>query len=293
MVAGGWVLTFALLAAEPADATVSTGAATPAPSASPVRDALAPYLPPPVSSQEPPPVYQLRARKDGKYEYESTTFAAIVDRDGSVEFRDHHAAPSLFLPYAPLPEGLAGEPGLEGSVNSLVGRRRIDSAPMPASPSAISGTVVEICNSGDCFAPARIFGSLGATFDVTDELLRGLGEDPYRAEKARFLAATSDWRLERARLHQARLREVALDALDDDLARAWADQRFVPSERRRLLFYRWLEMDDSPEGKQGAAIIESFIRQRLPAGSPDGFTAPELQGMAKLAAPRRFAPYAR
>jgi hypothetical protein len=171
----------------------------------------------------------------------------------------------------------------------LLHRRRPPRALASVPP---GGAVIEICDSpAGCVDPTLVMSALGGTFDITDELLRLHGEDPYGQEKARFLAATSSWRLELARRDASFRRQSALIELPRRLDRLWADARFSPGERRRLLFYLWLEMDGSPDGVRGAAAIEEFIRANLPTGTPHAFSAAELARLNELSRPRTFAPY--
>jgi hypothetical protein len=256
----------------------------------PARPAVPPAAVPLAAPATPPRVYRLRERDDRRYEYESPAFAAVIDRDGAVVFADHHGLASLALFVMPtaLPEGT---PTLEGSVRELLGRKR-RKADLLALQRTLppGGALLEICEGIGCRSPYALMTALGGSFDISDEILRSLGDDPYAAEKARFLAATSAWRLERARTYRVHSARAALADLDGQLARLWADSSFVASERRRLLFDLWLEMDASPEGKRGAALIEAFIRRTLPAGSPDAYTGRELETLNKMAAPRAFAP---
>jgi hypothetical protein len=260
-----------------------------APSGRPDGGARPSFLPAPAGAAAAPSVYRLVKREDGAYSFDSGPFEAVIDRVGAVTFHDHHGVASLLLPLPqPLPEGT---PTLEGSVRDLLGRKRAATGPSrPKVPPG--GALLEVCERRrECPDPAVVVSALGGTFDLTDEILRLLGEDPYRYQKARFLAATSTFRLELARKQRARrVRDLVKD-LDADLAQVWADARFVPGERRRLLFHRWLEMDASPEGRKAAAVTEAFIRRTLPAGSKDAFTPAELQALDRLAAPRRFNPY--
>ena len=45
------------------------------------------------------------------------------------------------------------------------------------------------------------------------------------------------------------------------------------SRRRQTLFQLWLECEDSPDGVLARQAVEAAIRQRLPAGRPDGYGA--------------------
>jgi hypothetical protein len=129
--------------------------------------------------------------------------------------------------------------------------------------------------------------------DLNDEILRALGQDPYRLEKARFLTATFEFRMKLAvAAHREDMRQ-SLDRLADALANLWGDSRYSGRERRRVLFELWRETDGTPEGKRAANAIERFIQRQLPSGSPDAYTAAELKAYRESAPERKFAPYDR
>jgi hypothetical protein len=197
---------------------------------------------------------------------------------------------TLLLPIAAPQRLPPGTPTLEGSIKQALGR------PGTAAAAAPAGTqprvVLEICESKSCLDPERVTTVLGATFDISDEISRLAGDDPYRAQKASFLRATADWRLGLTRAQRDRQARTALANQERQLQAVWSNRRYTPAERRRLLFNLWLEMDrDSPAGRQGADGVIAFIRRRLPAGSQAAFTAEELRVMNEAAAPLRFAPY--
>jgi hypothetical protein len=240
------------------------------------------------ATQEHPLVYQLNRRSNGEYIYVGSNFEALVTRDGSVRFRERFGVWGVMLPLAPLPLP-PGTRTLEGTVREAMGK-----APRPAGGAALAppGTVVlEICESTPCLDPNRVLGAVFATFDLNELCLRALGEDPDSFEKARFLVVTGDWRQRLAVSQRDRRKDAALANQENQLQTIWRNRRYNANERRRLLFNLWLEMDDSPEGRQGATNIVRFIRTRLPAGSPAAFTAAELATMNAAAAPQRFDPY--
>jgi hypothetical protein len=242
----------------------------------------------PGATQDQPLVYRLNRRGKGDYIYVGGNFEALIARDGSVRFRERFGVWGLLLPLAPLPLP-PGTRTLEGTVRAAVGKGpRPSGGPAPAP----AGTVVlEICDSTPCLDPDRVLGAVFATFDLNELYLRALGDDPNNFEKARFLVATSDWRQKLAASQLDRRKEAALANQERQLQAIWGDRRYTANERRRLLFNLWLEMDDSPEGRQGATNIARFIRTKLPAGSPAAFTAAELAAMNAVAAPQRFDPY--
>lgn len=124
-----------------------------------------------------------------------------------------------------------------------------------------------------------------ATFDLTEAVMMIVGDDPYRADKERFLAATVELRqglCEAA--HQERLR-TALFELDRNLDAIWQDQRRAATARRELLFQLWDEcLEPAPDttdltertALQARATILEYIQKNLPAGSPLAYPEQEL-----------------
>ena len=116
-----------------------------------------------------------------------------------------------------------------------------------------------------------------ATFDLTDAIMRRAHQDPYAYEKRRFLAATSSRRDALAEAARAARTREALDALPHRLLALWRDGSRSAAERRRLLWELWEEADgESEAGARARRLIETFIQNRLPAGSPDAFSEAEL-----------------
>jgi hypothetical protein len=140
-------------------------------------------------------------------------------------------------------------------------------------------------------------GTSGGSFDLTDLIMKGKGEDSRRYEKQRFLEATADMRAklaERARAERVRESLVGLPA---HLESVWADQGRTARDRRRLLYALWKEAAAPGEemgsaGAEARAIIEAFIRSRLPAGSDEGYSDDELAAYNRSGR-LRFDPYRR
>ncbi len=141
----------------------------------------------------------------------------------------------------------------------------------------------------------RDFKGLSGSFDLTDIAMRGKKEDPYRHEKKKFMAATAELREKLAR--EARQQEIdnSLAGLPSHLEAIWAERSRSARERRRSLFMLWKEAaaTEDERAKAGAdaqAIIEKWIRARLPEGSEDAFTVEELDNYNRSSRVR-FAPY--
>jgi len=243
-------------------------------------DAGAPaWLQPPSGAvSQPEEGYRLRPKGDG-YVYEAGTFKARVGRDGVVAFDDKRVSAKFLLPIPQAPP--AGTPTLEGTLRNRFGRHRRQAA-FPVKPvSAVPMIQPEdICVRGmDCYLEPLgvILVQVGGTFDITDEIMRSLGEDPYRAEKARFLAATFDVRMRLAAAAQKSAVALALDQLPKTIEALWADARYTARERRRILFELWRESDQGSDGARARGLIEEFMRKRLPDGGPDATTPGELE----------------
>jgi hypothetical protein len=250
---------------------------------------------------EAKPRYDLKPAKQGGYEYEDTRFSAHIAPDGRVSFKDQGVGKGWrwvpFLP-EPLPPGTET---LESAVGALFGRRRPTPAPPPPprlpppNKSPTDAAKAPLDRRED--EARRITGKVlpiaaSDTLDVTDAYYRLLGEDPYRYEKARFLAATSELRLAMAARAQAADLRRALPEIPKRLAAIWADRSQPPAARRRLICGLWAELRQDDAARAGAAAVIEFVRERLPAGSRDAYSADELGGCNRGLAPAAaFAPY--
>jgi hypothetical protein len=121
-----------------------------------------------------------------------------------------------------------------------------------------------------------------ASFDVTDMLMRAVGQDPYAYEKLKLLDSTRE---ERARLrlkHRRVVMQRALDQLPAYVNTIWSRSEIPVATRRRVLFELWEEAaergspDEVAGGAQARRTIEMFVVDKLPPGSRDAFTAQEL-----------------
>jgi hypothetical protein len=132
------------------------------------------------------------------------------------------------------------------------------------------------------------------TFDLSDEFARGFAHGTlYPYEKANFLAATFKERTAMAAKRYADLKRAAADDLPRRLDAIWADSRYRRRERRRVIFLLWDEMNPSAaEARPASAVIETWIRKRLPRGSPDAYSDDELRALSReRVGERPFQPY--
>jgi hypothetical protein len=287
----GLLLLAAADAAPPADQP-SAGRPSPPPFLPSVRNSLA---------QPEPRAYPLRRSGEG-YEYSDSRFTARVAPDGAVTFSDKRLPTKLHLiplfPRAHPP----GTPTLESSLRDVLGRRRApvpppELVPPPVDPeptrvyTPISRRDPERENPTYPDTPIWIW-MISGRFDLTDEYYRAMGNDPYRHEKARFLAATFDFRLRLAVQHQIATLRRALHAFPDTLQQLWDDRTRPAVERKRLLCALWSELRRDDDAAPVAAQIRTFVRQKIPIDSPDAFTADELAACnATLPPEDRFFPY--
>lgn len=141
----------------------------------------------------------------------------------------------------------------------------------------------------------RVFGLF---FDITEAVMRSKGQDPYAADKIRFLKATLGWRLALRKRWKQKLRSAYLNSLPGKLRRIWNRATWSAAYRRKLLFMLWdecREADGTKEGRLGQFARETiirFIRRHLPAGTPSAYTAGELAAYAgKRESRQAFRPY--
>jgi hypothetical protein len=141
----------------------------------------------------------------------------------------------------------------------------------------------------------RDFNGTSGTFDINDLVMRGKKEDPYRHEKQRFLAATAEKRNELQKRARAAELRGALAMLPGHLQSVWTDGRMSAHQRRDVIYQMWREAasgedDTGRAGTEARAIIEQFIRDRLPRDTTDGYTDEELASYNRPGRPK-FAPY--
>lgn len=235
--------------------------------------------------------YGLRLSGQG-YVYDDPKFEARVAADGTVTFKDKHGSVGL----SPLDWAKKGraQPSPARDRDIKESPRR---APWLPPPEATQGPTrepepTEICPRGSsCYTPIPMGQNMVAvtgSFDLTDEIQRALGHEPYAREKARFLSATFEFRMRMA--SEARQEEMknALDFMPQHLETLWADTRYSARERRRILYQLWADTDSTPEGNRAAKMIELFVHRRLPCGSPDAFTSAELDDLRKAHPGRPF-----
>jgi hypothetical protein len=173
------------------------------------------------------------------------------------------------------------------------GGRKHASDGLVKSEVAEDGTIESISDP-----PALSVQGLGGSFDLTDPVMRALGMQPYEARRRKLMDRTRAQRMEMASSARARRLRQSLRHTHRDLAALWARNALPPARRRALIFQLWDECAERGPGEVVAtsravrATIETFVRKRLPAGSPDAFTAAELERLnARRSSSAAFSPY--
>jgi hypothetical protein len=273
----------AILVGVAAFAAFDAGAPAPRPSApslllSPSRDGGA--------SSDRDRGYDLRPAKDGTGDlvYEGTAFTARIARDGTARFIDKGAQLSKgwrLIPFIPLPLP-GGTPSLQGVVTDLLARRhpqaraKPNGEPPPDPPLPVPNMSRyrpdprEVCQPGTpCFfegneRPRTV--PVTGTFDLTDELMRLDGQDPYRRDKALFLAETRDLRAGMAARALATDVRRAMGELVARLSAIACDERRSVAERRAVIQALRGELDgNTPAAREAVATISRFLATRFDA----------------------------
>lgn len=241
--------------------------------------------------------YGLRRAGEG-YVYDTPHFEARVGHDGVVHFTDHKGSASTF-PFSFLAKGQDRPTSTvpDRSLRDPAAGRRAPWMPPRSETDPVMRPLVqsEICPpSSSCYSPftgnrTNTVGVRGS-FDLTDEILRALGHDPYSLEKARFLSATFEFRIQMAiEARKADLKQ-AIEHLPARINDLWGDERYSARERRRILYELWYETDQSPDGARAATIIRDFVYRKLPCGTADSYTRGEVDTFAKAHPERLLLP---
>lgn len=237
-------------------------------------------------------------RKWGRgYLYEDARFEARVAPDGTVTFKDKRFSAALEPPWARNTRRPESQPPAGRTARDPGAARRAPwlPNPVPAQGGPRRQEQNEVCPPGSsCYVPPSLKNSsmisVVGGFDLTDEIVRGFGKDPNAREKARFLSATFEFRMRLAIEERKQQMREALDSFPRRLEELWADTRYTPRERRRILYELWVEMDNTPDGARAGKMIEVFIQRRLPCGAADSYTQGELDAFRSRQPERPFSP---
>jgi len=133
------------------------------------------------------------------------------------------------------------------------------------------------------------------TFDATDALMRAHGEDPYAAQKQKFLDDTREERFQIGKRYEHQQLARSAELAQQTLTWIWS-QTTDTRERKQAVFELWDACAESGDdelvtgGKAARAMIVGYIRAHL-AGA-DAYTPAELAELnAHRASAATFAPY--
>jgi len=196
-------------------------------------------------------------------------FTARTAPDGSVRFEDRHG-------------GLAPPRSAEEIAAAAAPRQAwVDD------PNSVTGGTGVLAPQGQI------------EFDITEEVMRAAGMEPYLAEKLAFMDRTRDERMQIAATWRSESLREALHRMPRQLDRLWRTGG-DPAARRRLLFQLWDECAEtgSPQVVATARAVRgtvlAFIRRRLPRGSHHAYSDEELAALNRARTSREpFAPYER
>ncbi len=134
-------------------------------------------------------------------------------------------------------------------------------------------------------------------FDVTDQVMKLAGQDPYAAVKSKMAEETRERRLCMAWRYQGERRKQELFTLSTKVRRIAARADLFAAQRRELVFAIWdecMEESDSTTdyGAMARATILSIIREAFPEGSEMAYRPTELLAMNRRRSSHQpFAPY--
>jgi hypothetical protein len=136
---------------------------------------------------------------------------------------------------------------------------------------------------------------LGASFDITDAFMRHHGDDPYAAQKRKFLEDTLEERYQIGKRAQHELLQHSGGLAYEALENVWAKTTDVRA-RKRAVFELWDDCAESGNadlvegGRAAREMIVAFIQARFVGA--DAYTPDELAAFnAKKTSKATFAPY--
>ena len=243
-------------------------------------------------------------------------------------------------PAAPAPATSAAAAPVAAGVDLNLRRDPIAEPPAPSAPVAAGGHIetptlrgeiardgaLRIRNKGpvslgsDLLAPKAVIddwlkdpkqhaaaqdGTIGIVrgkFDVTDSIMRAIGQDPYRAQRMKMLDDTREQRLTLAAQDRTARQGDALATLPATLRNIWNDGTRSVQERRRVIFQLWDECQEPAEGEgesaaagaRARAVIVLFIRSQVGPRSGHAYPKEELAALNLTRQSRQpFDPYGR
>jgi hypothetical protein len=252
-----------------------------------------------------------RVRPDGRGRaviHDRVTTVAI-DPDGTAHFHDQPDVDLHWDLHLPTPDGIVREVRKAGRLvatwyedpykQTRVGAKADVPAHMAATPGA--------CDSWNDACSLELRGRdapededrqavVHGKLDLTSMLMRKYVGDPYASRKRALLDSTRDERAAAGAQHTKEELARSAERMQRNLEAMW---RTIgePAARREALFTMWDDCaeGDGPIGEAGERarrMVVGWIRARLPAASPDAFTADDIaRRSARRTSKQPFAPY--
>ncbi|MBX2812276.1 MAG: hypothetical protein KTR25_10725 [Myxococcales bacterium] len=120
-------------------------------------------------------------------------------------------------------------------------------------------------------------------FDMTDAVIRSLGDDPYAQRKQQFLRETRTFRAQLRKAAWQRNWQTAKRNIFKRLRTIWYRSQATASIRKKKLFKIWdgvyqgQESDRRAAGEYIRAAVLHFIKTEIPRSSVDHYTTNELR----------------
>jgi hypothetical protein len=228
----------------------------------------------------------LRRTADGGYRYESAVIAAHIEPDGTLCFDSD-----------PMPPQRSEEPFDERDLHRSR-RTGADDTDYPGKDENVLlpalDRLIDAATTHLSFLRLSLLtGSLEIPLDLEEMAMRAMGDDPRRAEREWLVRVTETLRVEMHATHRARRDQENARHLRGQLLCLWEDEGVPGRERRRLIFQLWDNASSDEVGEQARTVIETFVREALPASSPHAYSDTELETLNRQRRSRRpFQPYA-
>ena len=138
---------------------------------------------------------------------------------------------------------------------------------------------------------------LGGQLDVTDQVMKLAGQDPYASAKRAIADETREERLCMAKRYQGERQKQELWNLAAKVRRLAGRPDLSAARRRALIFDIWDECNEEAEsepdyGAMARATILAVVRKVFPAGSDRAYQPAELLALNQRRSSRqRFSPY--
>jgi len=275
-----------------------------APQAAPPKGAGAPKKAPSLLSgpapNTPPAedvIWLTPDRKRGGYFWKGSGFRARISADGDLSFEDQRLGLKFISPLAARPNPyavpsvqskLAGRNPRPADVTEVVPRPEETftgyETPYLADPREAGRRGKEVIDYGSNVPIVMV----GASFDLTEELSRLGGEDPYRVDKARFAASTRDLRGRLTARARSRATREACGRLREQLTALAASPPGDPASFRRAVAALGSDLDAATEdGRLLRGYLDGISRagqvDKAPLAQPWKDDDPRLCGL--VAAP--------